>query len=72
MPQNAVPGAKLFAGCYALFSGVLFLTSAGVILAPLVHRMMHKFHLSNAYLTLVSVAWAVDAALSLPVLGWPW
>jgi len=36
---------KLFAGCYALFSGLLFLTVAGIILAPLAHRLMHKFHL---------------------------
>ena len=35
-------------------------------------RPMVLFHISNAYLTLVSVAWAVDAAVSLPVLGWPW
>ena len=35
-------------------------------------KPMMLFHLSNAYLTLVSVAWAVDAAVSLPVLGWPW
>jgi protoheme IX farnesyltransferase len=33
---------------------------------------MTLFHLSNAYLTLLSLAWAVDAAVHLPVLGWPW
>jgi hypothetical protein len=36
---------KFFAGCYALFSGLLFLTVAGIILAPIGHRLMHKFHL---------------------------
>jgi hypothetical protein len=36
---------KLFAGCYALFSGIAFLTSVGVIFAPLFHRFLHKFHL---------------------------
>lgn len=36
---------KFFAGCYALFSGLLFLTVAGIILAPLAHRLLHKFHL---------------------------
>ena len=36
---------KLFAGFYALFSGLLFLTVAGIILAPLGHRLLHKFHL---------------------------
>ncbi len=36
---------KLFAGCYALFSGFALLTSAGVVFAPLFHRFIHKFHL---------------------------
>ena len=35
-------------------------------------KPMTLFHLSNLYLTAVSVAWAVDAAIGLPVLGWPW
>ena len=37
-------GGKLFAGLYALYSGLVFLVSAGVVLAPLLHRVMHKFH----------------------------
>ena len=36
---------KLFAGCYALFSGLAFITSIGVVLAPVFHRFLHKFHL---------------------------
>jgi len=36
---------KLFAGCYALFSGIAFLTSIGVVFAPVFHRFLHKFHL---------------------------
>lgn len=39
--------AKIFAGCYALFSGVALLSTAGVILAPVVHRALHKFHLED-------------------------
>jgi hypothetical protein len=39
---------KLFAGCYALFSGLMFITVAGVVLAPLAHRLLHKFHLESA------------------------
>ncbi len=35
-------------------------------------KPMTLFHLSNAYLTLISVAWAVDAAVGMHVLGWPW
>jgi hypothetical protein len=37
--------AKVFASIYALFSGVVFITSIGVIGAPVVHRFLHKFHL---------------------------
>jgi len=37
-------GAKLFASAYALFSGVIFIASAGVVVAPLAHRFLHRFH----------------------------
>jgi hypothetical protein len=39
------PGAKLFATFYALYSGVAFLSMMAVLLAPIIHRAMHKFHL---------------------------
>jgi len=35
---------KLFAGVYALYAGLVFIVAAGIILAPLVHRILHKFH----------------------------
>lgn len=38
---------KIFAGCYALFSGVAFLTSVGVFFAPILHRALHRFHLER-------------------------
>jgi len=38
---------KLFAGSYALFSGLAFITSIGVVLAPVFHRFLHKFHLET-------------------------
>lgn len=41
------PVGKLFAGSYALFSGVVFLVVASVILAPLVHRLLHRLHLEE-------------------------
>jgi hypothetical protein len=41
------PAGKLFAGCYALFSGLAFITSVGVVFAPVVHRFLHKFHLQS-------------------------
>ena len=37
-------GGKLFAGLYALYSGLVFLVTAGVVLAPVLHRALHKFH----------------------------
>ena len=40
-------GGKLFATLYALYSGVAFLTIMAVVLAPLVHRLLHKFHLDE-------------------------
>jgi hypothetical protein len=39
---------KIFAGCYALFSGLIFITITGIILAPILHRALHLFHLENA------------------------
>ena len=36
---------KLFASFYALFSGVVFLASAGLVIAPLAHRLLHRLHL---------------------------
>jgi hypothetical protein len=38
----------LFAGFYALFSGVTFITMIGVLFAPVVQRVLHRFHLELA------------------------
>lgn len=38
-------GGKIFAGCYALYSGLAVIIATGLILAPVVHRLMHRFHL---------------------------
>jgi hypothetical protein len=37
-------GAKVFASLYALFSGVVFIASAGLVVAPVAHRFLHRFH----------------------------
>ncbi|HYW70939.1 MAG TPA: hypothetical protein VE961_07895 [Pyrinomonadaceae bacterium] len=39
--------AKLFASIYALFSGVIFIALMGIILAPVAHRVLHKFHIDE-------------------------
>ena len=38
---------KLFATAYALYSGVAFLTTASLLLAPIVHRFFHHLHLEE-------------------------
>jgi hypothetical protein len=45
-PVNPVTttGAKIFASGYALFSGLVFIALIGIVLAPVVHRMLHTFH----------------------------
>ena len=42
MPKT--DGGKIFAGLYALYSGLLILVTAGVVLTPVLHRILHKFH----------------------------
>ena len=43
---NTVSG-KVFSSFYALFSGIVFITNIGVILAPLLHRLYHRMHLED-------------------------
>jgi hypothetical protein len=40
-------GGKIFAGLYALFSGLAFILIVGIIFAPIVHRFFHAFHLDD-------------------------
>jgi hypothetical protein len=42
--QPQAYGGKLFAGLYALYCGLAVIVAAGIIFAPVVHRLMHKFH----------------------------
>jgi hypothetical protein len=43
----STPG-KLFAAAYALYAGLVFLVTAAIGLAPILHRFLHKFHLEEA------------------------
>ena len=45
--QLRTDAAKLFASGYALFSGLVFIAIMGIVLSPVVHRMLHKFHLDD-------------------------
>ncbi len=38
---------KIFAGCYALYSGLAVIAAVGIIAAPVVHRFLHRFHLEE-------------------------
>ena len=40
--------AKVFASVYAIFSGVSFLSVFSIVIAPVLHRFFHKFHLDDS------------------------
>jgi hypothetical protein len=40
----ATPAGKLFAGCYALYCGLVVIVATGALLAPVLHRALHLFH----------------------------
>ncbi len=48
-PVNPIdgPAGKIFAACYALFSGLFFLGVATVLVTPFVHRMLHRLHMDE-------------------------
>lgn len=41
-------GGKWFSSFYALFSGVVFITNIGIILAPAIHRFLHQLHIQSS------------------------
>ena len=45
-PLNTAAG-KLFAGLYAIYSGLAIILVAGIMFAPVVHRFLHRFHLES-------------------------
>ncbi len=40
-------GAKVFASFYALLSGLAFISASGIVLSPMVHRVLHRFHIEE-------------------------
>lgn len=40
-------GAKIFASAYALLSGVVFITATGILLSPIFHHVLYKFHIEG-------------------------
>jgi len=45
--EPATFGGKLFAGFYALYCGLVVILVAGLILGPVVHRVLHRFHVES-------------------------
>jgi hypothetical protein len=45
-PVNEIltESGKIFAGLYALFSGLIFIAAVSLVIAPLFHRLLHRFH----------------------------
>jgi hypothetical protein len=40
-------GGKIFAGVYAIFSGLIIVIASGFVLAPMFHRVLHRFHVET-------------------------
>ena len=45
LPEACHGRVKIFAGVYALYSGVMFLAASGLLITPVLHRFFHKLHL---------------------------
>jgi hypothetical protein len=48
-PVGQLPNdtAKVFASLYALFSGLVFISVVAVMISPIMHRILHKFHIAE-------------------------
>jgi hypothetical protein len=47
-PLHTAAG-KLFASAYALYCGLVLLVAAGILFAPILHRLLHRFHLTTEH-----------------------
>jgi hypothetical protein len=47
LDKLSTPGGYYFEGAYALVSGLVFFAVAGLVLAPMLHRLLHRFHLED-------------------------
>ncbi len=45
-PLTSTAG-KIFAGCFAIYSGLALVATTGIMLAPVVHRILHQFHIDE-------------------------
>jgi len=49
-PKLRTDAGKIFAGLYAMYAGMVVIAAASIILAPLFHRFIHRFHLEDSQL----------------------
>jgi len=47
LAQMHTQNGKIFAGFYAIYSGLALITIAGIIFAPIIHRLLHRFHIEQ-------------------------
>lgn len=47
LAPTVTTGGKLFASFYSLFSGLVFVTVTALLVAPVIRRVLHRFHLEN-------------------------
>jgi hypothetical protein len=45
MGELKTTAGKIFAGSYAIFSGLIIVVATGLVLAPIFHRVLHRFHM---------------------------
>ena len=71
-----IPASSWIYAAVAAPAGLVFLALAHLLHLKVLRgekpQPMTLFHMSNLYLTVISVAWAVDAAIGLKAIGWPW
>ncbi|MBI1227039.1 MAG: hypothetical protein GC192_17540 [Bacteroidetes bacterium] len=46
-PEQTTPAVKVFASLYALYSGIAFLAAVSVVVAPVLHRLLHRLNLDD-------------------------
>ena len=47
MGELKTTAGKIFAGSYAIFSGLIIVMATGFVLAPIFHRVLHRFHVET-------------------------
>jgi hypothetical protein len=57
MGELKMTAGKIFAGSYAIFSGLLIVIATGFVLAPIFHRVLHHFHVESTINPVMLCEW---------------